>query len=319
MNKLKIALAAIALVAAGSLSAQDVNAKYVQAAEAMTARNFAAAIPLFEQVIAEGVDTEGAEALVTGAKQYLPQAVYAMGGAAFQGGKHDEALASFTKAAELAELYGNVNVLNSARTWIGRTVMAQGANAFNSKDYAAAAAIFQRGYDANPNDTAVALNLALSYSGLKDFAKSSEIYKNIIALGASDSRFEADAAKARENWSLDVLEQAAASAKSSEYQAGVDVTDALLAVVPADPMVNLARLQLLNSMKNYAKVVEVGEAAAAAQTTDEARSDVYYLVGAAYQNQQNLPKAIETYRKVTAGDNVAAARTQITELQKVAQ
>jgi tetratricopeptide (TPR) repeat protein len=319
MNKLKIVLSAIALVAAGSLSAQDVNAKYTQAAEAMQARNFAAAIPLFEQVIAEGIDTEGAEALVTGAKQYLPQAVYAMGGAAFQGGRHDEALASFTKAAELAELYGNVNVLNNARTWIGRTVMAQGANAFNSKDYAAAAAIFQRGYDANPNDTAVALNLALSYSGLKDFAKSGEIYKNIIALGASDSRFEADAAKARENWSLDVLEQASTSARAGEFQAAIDATDALLAVIPSDAAAQLTRLQAYNSLKDYAKVVELGDAVAEAQTTDEERSGVYYLVGAAYQNQQNLPKAIETYRKVTAGDNVAAARTQITELQKVAQ
>jgi tetratricopeptide (TPR) repeat protein len=319
MNKLKIALAAIALVAAGTISAQDINAKYAEAAAAMQSRNFAAAIPLFEQVISEGANAEGVEALVTGAKQYLPQAVYAMGGAAFQGGRHDEALASFTKASELAELYGNTAVLNNARTWIGRTVMAQGASAFNSKDYATAAAIFQKGYDANPIDTALGMNLAMSYSGLKDFAKSAEIYKNIIALGERDSRFAENAAKAKENWSLDVLEQASESAKAGEYQAAIDATDALLAIVPADAVANLTRLQAYNSMKNYAKVAELGEAAATAQTADEGRSDVYYLVGAAYQNMQNLPRAIEAYQKVTAGNNVAAAKTQITELQKVAQ
>ena len=316
MNKIKIALAAVALVVAGNLSAQDLQAKFTQAAEATKARNYAAAVPLFEAVIAEGLDTEGAEALVNGAKQALPQAVFAMGGAAFQGGKHDEALASFTKAAELAELYGNVGVLNNARTWISRTVMAQGASAFNAKDYATAAAIFQKGYDANPNDTALGLNLAMSYSGLKEFDKSAAIYKNIIALGESDSRFAENAAKAKENWSLDVLEQASASAKAGEYQAAVDATDTLLAVLPTDAAVQLTRIQALNMMKSYAKVVESGEAAAAAQTTPEATSDVWYLVGAAYQNQQNLPKAIEAYRKVTAGDNVAAAKTQIAELQK---
>ena len=316
MNKIKIALAAIALVAAGSVSAQDINAKYAEAAEAVKAKNYAAAVPLFEQVIAEGLDTEGAESIVAGAKQALPQAVFMTGGAAFKGEKHDEALAAFTKAAELAELYGNFNVLNNARTWISRTVMAQGASAFNAKDYATAAAIFQKGYDANPNDTALAMNLALSYSGLKEFDKSGEIYKNIVELGGRDSRFEADAAKAKENWSLDVLEKASASAKAGEFQAAVDATEALLAVVPTDAAVQMTRLQAYNSMKNYAKVAELGDAAAEAQTADEARSGAYYLVGAAYQNQQNFAKAIEAYRKVTAGDNVASAKAQITELQK---
>jgi tetratricopeptide (TPR) repeat protein len=315
MNKFKFVLAAAALVVAASVSAQDINAKYAEAAEAVKARNFAVAVPLFEQVIAEG-DADADGTIIAGAKQALPQAVFMMGGAAFQGGNHDQALTNFSKAAELAELYGNAAILNNARTWISRTVMAQGASAFNAKDYAAAAAIFQRGYDANPNDSALAMNLAMSYSGLKDFAKSAPIYQGIIEKAASDSRFEADAAKARENWSLDALEQASTSAKAGDYQAAIDAVDALLAAIPTDAAANLTRLQSYNSMKNYAKVVELGESAATAQTTPEATSDVYYLVGAAYQNQQNLPKAIEAYRKVTAGDNVAAAKTQITELQK---
>ncbi len=319
MNRFKIALAAIALFAAGSLSAQDINAKYAQAAEAINAKNYAAAIPLFEQVIAEGLDVEGAESLVAGAKQALPSAVFQSGLPLAQGGKFDEAMAAFTKAAELAELYGNVSVLNNARTMIGRTVIVQGANAFNEKDYATAAAVFQKGYDANPNDTKLGLNLAKSYSGLKDFEKSAAIYKNIIALGTTDSRFEADAAEARANYSLDVLEQASTSAKAGEFQAAVDATEELLAVIPTDAAANLTRLQAYNSMKNWAKVIELGDSAAEAQTADAARSDVYYLVGAAYGITENYPKAIEAYRKVIAGDNVASAKTQITELQKVAK
>jgi tetratricopeptide (TPR) repeat protein len=316
MNKFKFLLAAAALVAATSVSAQDVNAKYAEAAEAVKAKNYAAAVPLFEQVIAEG-DVEADGAIVSGARQALPQAVFMLGGAAFQGGKHDEALAQFTKAAELAELYGNVAYLTRAREWISRTVMAQGASAFHEKDYATAAAFFQKGYDANPNDSALAMNLALSYSGLKDFAKSAPIYKKVIEMAAADSRFEADAAKARENWSLDVVEQASESAKSGEYQDAVNATDSLLSIVPTDAAVSLTRIQVYNMMKNYGKVVELGESAAAAQTTPEAASDVWYLVGAAYQNQQNLPQAIAAYGKVTAGENVAAAKTQITELNKV--
>jgi tetratricopeptide (TPR) repeat protein len=320
MNKLKIALAAAAIAVAGTVSAQDltaINAKYAEAAEAIKTKNFASAATLFEQVINEGMDVDGAEGMVEGAKQYLPTSIFQSGLPLAQGGKLDEALAAFTRAAELSELYGNVATLNNARTMIGRVVMMQGAEAFNSKDYATAAAIFQKGYDANPNDTALGLNLAMSYSGLKDFAKSGEIYKNIIALGEKDSRFAENAAKARENWSLDALEKASESAKAGDYQAAIDATDELLSVIPDDAAANITRLQAYNSMKNYTRVVELGESAAAAQTSDAARSDVWYLVGAAYQNQQNLPQAIAAYGKVTAGDNVAAAKAQITELQKV--
>jgi tetratricopeptide (TPR) repeat protein len=320
MNKFKIALVAAVLAAAGTVSAQDltsVNAKYAEAAEAMKTKNFANAATLFEQVINEGMDIDGAEAMVTGAKQYLPTAIFQSGLPMAQGGKLDEALATFTRAAELSELYGNVATLNNSRTMIGRVVMMQGAEAFNSKDYATAAAIFQKGYDANPNDTALGLNLALSYSGLKDFAKSGEIYKNIIALGEKDSRFAENAAKARENWSLDALEKASESAKAGDYQAAIDAADELLAVMPGDAALQLTRLQAYNSMKNYSRVIELGETAAAAQTGDEARSDVWYLVGAAYQNQQNLPQAIAAYGKVTTGGNVAAAKAQVAELQKV--
>jgi tetratricopeptide (TPR) repeat protein len=320
MIKLKIALATTALAVASSLSAQDltsINAKYAEAAEAVKARNHAAAVPLFEAVIAEGKDVEGAEAIVSGAKQTLPGVLFQMGGMAFQGGKLDEALANFTKAAEISELYGNLNVLANARTWIGRTVLRQGADAFNAKDYATAAAIFQKGYDGNPNDMEVATNLALSYSGLKDFAKSGAIYKRIIEMGAADSRFDEVAAKARENWSLDVLEDSNGKAQAGDYQAAVAATDELLAVIPNDAKISMTRLQAYNSLKNYARVVELGEATAAAQTDAEARSNVWYLVGAAYQNQQNLPKAIEAYGKVTTGDNVASAKAQTAELQKV--
>ena len=207
--------------------------------------------------------------------------------------------------------------MTRARQWIGNTVSKQGEDAYNAKDYATAAAIFQKGYDANPNDAKLGLNLADSYSRMKDFAKSGEIYKNIIALGEQDERFAAAAATARENFSLDVLEWASESAKAGEFQTAVDATESLLAVMPADPVANLTRLQAYNSMKNYAKVIELGDAAAEVQTDDEKRSTVNFLVAAAYQNRENYAKAIEYYGKVNAGGNVAAAKAQIAELQKV--
>lgn len=320
MNKIKILLAAFALVAAGTVSAQsltDINTKFSDAAAAMQGKDYAKAAVLFEQIVDEGMDVEGADDLVAGAKKYLPQAIFRNGGAQFQAGNMDAALADFAKAADIAELYGDVTTLNNARTWVGRTVMKQGADAFNSQDYATAAAIFQKGYDANPNDTGVALNLAASYSGMKEYAKSNEIYKNIIALEGQHSRFEEAVAEAKQKFTEDNLVRASENAQAKAYDEALVALDEVLAVIPASPEATMLRLQTYNNMKNYDKVIEVGEAAVEAQTSGELKSNANFLIGAAYQNKQNYAKAVEYYQKVVEGSNAPAAKAQITELQKL--
>jgi tetratricopeptide (TPR) repeat protein len=320
MNKIKITLAAFAIIAATALSAQsltDVNTKFTEAAAAMTAKDFAKAIALFDQVINEGGTVEGAEELVSGAQKYLPQAIFRYGGSEFQKGNLDEALAQFSKAATVAEQYGEVGVLNSARTWIGRTVLKQGADAFNNKDYATAAAIFEKGYQGNPNDTDVALNLAMSYSEMGDSIKGNAVYKNIIALDGENSRFKEAVERAKKEFTNYNLIWASASVQEKDYEGALHAVDNILAVLPVSPEATMLRLQTYNTMKNYAKMIELGDATVAAQTTDEMKSAANFLVGVAYQNTENYAKATEYYKKVTIGNDVEMAKTQIAELAKI--
>ena len=60
----KLFVSAIALLAAVSLSAQDVTAIYNEAAAAFGAKDFAGAAAKFEQVIEQGLDSEEAASLV---------------------------------------------------------------------------------------------------------------------------------------------------------------------------------------------------------------------------------------------------------------
>ena len=52
--------------------------------------------------------------------------------------------------------------------------------------------------------------------------------------------------------------------------------------------------------KDYAKVIEIGEAAAALQTDEESKSAVYFNLGSAYNAKEMRDKAIEALKKVTA-------------------
>ena len=52
---------------------------------------------------------------------------------------------------------------------LAKVYQVQGGEAFNAKDFAAAAAVFEKGYAANPRNTDMALNLATSYCELGKF------------------------------------------------------------------------------------------------------------------------------------------------------
>ena len=60
----KLFVSVVALLAAVSLSAQDVTAIYNEAAAAFGAKDFAGAAAKFEQVIEQGLDSEEAASLV---------------------------------------------------------------------------------------------------------------------------------------------------------------------------------------------------------------------------------------------------------------
>jgi tetratricopeptide (TPR) repeat protein len=73
-------------------------------------------------------------------------------------------------------------------------------------------------------------------------------------------------------------------------------------------------MQAYYGKKEFAKMVEVSTAALEAQTTDEGRSDINYLLGVAYNEMGQFEQAIAAMKSVTAGNNVANAAAVIEAL-----
>ena len=319
MNKIKLfATLAVALFASATLSAQDVasvTAKYNEAVQKVQAKDYNAAITILDETINMGLDTEGAEETVDLAQKLLPACYFQSGLALVKGGKLDESLERFNKAAQMGELYGDTKNMRNANTMIARVYTMKGADAFNNKDYATAASIFANGYAANPNDTKLALNLAMSYCEMGDLTKGGEVYKQIMAL--THSKYDADKAKAKESFTNYLLIAASNNAAESKFDEALVYTGEIIAMDSLSAVANKLMVQLYNSKQDYAKVGELGGVAAALQATPEEQSDLYYMQGAALSNTDKLTEAIEAYKKVTAGNNVANAAEQIKALQAV--
>ncbi len=214
----------------------------------------------------------------------------------------------------MAERYGNLPALKKANTILAKVYQAQGGTAFNNKDYAAAAEIFAKGYAADPKNTQMALWLGTCYCEMGEYAKGMEILEKVSEM--QGPKFEADAAEANRLMTLYTNNEVAKLQAASDYDGIVAMADKMLEQNPANALAQKIRLQAYLSKKDYAKVIELGEAAAAAQTDEAEKSDVYFTLGAAYNAKEMKPQAIEALRKVVAGDNVAAAQKSVAELSK---
>ncbi len=314
----RVFFAAAALFAFGTLSAQtaeDVTAKFNEAAGLMNSKNFAGALAAFNEVVTLGADVEGVETTVSQAQTYIPTCYFRVGLDHAQANRLDEALESFNSAVETGELYSNPKVMKNAKTMIARVYTMKGGAAFNNGDYAAAAEVFAKGYEANPNDTKLAINLAKSYCEMGRLDDGVKVYQGILA--QTSPRFEEDKAVARKDMDYYFLKTIAEMTnENAEDEAVIAVAEKWVAVDNTDPQANKVLLQQYGAAKNFDKVIELAEGVAALQTSEEDKSEVYYTLGVAYNAKEQKPQAIAALKKVTAGPAAELAKKTVAELSK---
>ena len=322
----KIFLMAVALCSFAMVSAQsasEVTAKYNDAVAAYSAKNWSAALEGFESVIKGGQDSEDGAVLglVATAKKSIPTC-YRMLGTRAAGTKNwDEAIKYLTASAEKAELWGDTTAKQKANQILAKVYQVQGGEAFNAKDYATAASVFEKGYAANPRNAEMALNLATSYCELGKYDEGMAIYDKICKMPAE--KYADAIAKATANKTLYTNNKVASLQQAGDFDGVIAMADKLAASAPA--LAEKIRIEAYNGKKDYAQVIALGEAAAAAQANEEDKSAIYFLVGAAYNAQYNAggnkdvslrDKAIATLKKVVAGDKMEAAKAALAELAK---
>ncbi|MBQ1939620.1 MAG: tetratricopeptide repeat protein [Alistipes sp.] len=312
MKKLFVSM--LALMAVCTLSAQDVKTVFNEGGAAYSAKNFKLAAEKFEQVIAEGMDVEGMESTVESAKTYLPKCYYMLGGMAARQKNLDAALENFTKAADAAELYGDATAADNYKKWVGKIYQMKGGEAFNTKDYATAVQVFEKGYAADANNTAMALNLAMSYCELGEFEKGMDIYEAVAS--KTHPKYAEDAATAKKMMALYTNNEVAKLQGEGNFEGIIALADTQLAKNPTSALFQKVRLQAYLGKKDYKSVIAHAEEAVAAQVDAEDQGDVYFLVGAAHNALEQRDQAIAAFKKVTAGANLANAQAALAELNK---
>lgn len=320
MKKFNLILAfAFVIGLVGSATAQtatEVKAKFNEAAAKYNEKDFAAAIPLFEETIAL-TDTSEDDVLETleNSQKFLINSYYNAAMKSAQSADYDAALEGFTKCYDLASLTSNSKA-TSAANMIGNVYLAKGTDFAKAEQPAEAAAEFIKGYEQNKRNTKIGL-LAAEYSiesGNQE--KANEIYKEIIELGETHSKYADAATSAKSAFSSNYLVAAVEAAKENNYDGVLENVDSIIAVDPTNAQALLIRVQAANNMKKTDDVIKFAPEAIEAQSDTDVISNINYFLGSAYQTKENKTAAIAAYKNVVSGDNVATAKEMITALSK---
>lgn len=312
----KIILSLVAVMAVCTLSAQNLTETFNSGVAALQAKDYATAATAFEQVIDAGQDSEVQEEqnLAATAKQQLPNCYFRLGQAAAKVKNYDEALAKTQQALDLSIVYGNTKTEANAKRMLGMIYQAQGGEAFNAKDYAAAASIFEKGYEADPRNAQMANWLGTCYCELGDYTKGLEILNKVAK--NPNPKYEAQATEAKGLVSMYTNNMVAGFQQNNDFDGMLAVAEQMLASDPSHAAALKIRVQAYDGKKDLNKVIELAEAAALAQTDVEDASYLYYLLGSAYNAKEMKPQAIEALKLVTAGPSVEAAQAAIASLSK---
>lgn len=313
----KLLISALALFVVGSAVAQEgLGETFNKAVAAYNSKDYASAASAFEALIDQGIDSDDVDVhgWVATAKKSIPVCYYMLGGMAAQRGDFNTAIENFTKSADKAALYGDLQQERKSNMWVATIYKKWGETPFNEKNYAEAAEIFAKGYAADPKNMEMANFLGICYCELGDFQKGLVIFNEIAS--QDNPKYAEDVVKAKENIKLYTNNRIAKLQGENDFDGIIAFADEMLAVNPQDALAQKIRLQALFDKKDYAGVIASAEEAAAVQTDEEERSDVYFILGAAYNARTMTPQAIDALSKVTAGTNVDAAQKTVVQLKE---
>ena len=306
----KLIMTVVALMGATALFAQtDVVATFQQATANAKASNYTEAIAQFEAVIEAGWDIMDPDAnqlkAIQGSKKFIVTCYNKMGVAAVNAKEYEKAIEHFTNAANYAELYEDAAAMNKNKSMIGQVYQVQGADAFNNEDYATSIEVFSKGYAADPRNTEMALNLAESYFRSDMYQEGMKICTKIAGMNAD--KFAEAIAEAQSKMDMYTNNEVAKLQMANDY----DGIIAMAAELEDAALAAKITMQAYYGKKDFGKMVEYSAVALEAQTTDEGRSDINYLLGVAYNEMGQFDAAIAAMQKVTAGNNVANAAAVI--------
>lgn len=310
MKKFLLTIAAVAMTA-GAVAAQDMQQAtdtYNNGAMALQMGDNAGALESFKQALtmAEACGEEGAD-IVNNCKDIIPKVVLAIGKDYIQAEEYDKAIEQLNAAIATAKEYGNAEVEAEAAEFIPQVQMSKAGKLLNAKDFAGAAAAYEKVVAADSTNGTAYLRLGMAYGAAGKLAEAEKAYNAAMRNGEEKT--------AVKQLSTMYVKLSAGSLKAKKYDEALEY-----ALKSNGYQENATAMQVAGTaatqLGRNADAVKYLESYIALSPNARNLNQMYYTVAVLAQQLGDNAKACGYYQKITGDPKFGPTAKQQMEALK---
>jgi tetratricopeptide (TPR) repeat protein len=315
MNTMRMMLAFGMMFLLTTVFSQDLNQageSFNKGIAAQQGENWPAAVAAYEEAIStcsklgdEGID------LSLKAERQLAQSYFGYGKSLFGEKKYPEALEKFSKAADYATKAADDKTLDASNTYRAGINYALGNNLLKNEDFPGAIEKYNEALLIKPDYYKSYYGLGLVYKKQEDLAKMKENLDKAISMAGTD---EKTITNAREAAAMAFRNAGAKSLQAGKHGEAIEQLSNSLVYAVDDPKVYYYMAIAYNGESKWDDAITAANKALELETAD--KSDIHFELGKSYKGKGDGAAACQSYKSVTGGANVSAAKYQIEQVLK---
>ncbi len=290
-----LSIIALSVIAVFSSFAQDLESAiemYNEGGNALNMGDKETALMYFEEALkqAANLGDEAAE-LISNCKANIPALINAIGKEQAANKDFANAIATLSKAVDVATEYEQYDVIDEASSLIPQLYMQQGNIFLNEKNYQSALDNYKKVIEINPNDGNAYLRIGQASSRLGD------VENAIVALNKAAELGQAKAAN-KEMASI-YLNKANSALKAKDYATALSNAKESLAIQSSAAALQIAGTAALQ-LKDYNTAIENFEGFVAASPNARNIDQIKYQLATAYEAIGNKASSCVNYKAITS-------------------
>jgi len=310
MKRIRIVAVIMMISVAFSTIAQtldDAGAAFNQGIQFSKDLKYAEAAAAYEQTIkiCTQVGDDGMELQIK-AEQQLPSTYFNAAKGLFDAKNYKDAIPYFEKSIEYAVKMGETKTADASRTYLAGIYTALGNTDLKNEALDQAIEKYNKALTYKEGYYKAYYGLGVVYKKQENLPMMKEAFDKVIAMGGDDAKTIGNAKDA----ATSAYQKAGALAlQSKKYSAAVENLLTSQEYNNTEPRTYFYLAIAYNGLSKPDEAITAATKALELQTED--KSDIYFELGKSYEKKGDNASACENYKKVTAGDNVAAAKYQM--------
>ena len=315
MKKTKIFLLTIFIGLGMSTFSQTINDagdEFNKAIQSAQDGNYSDALHSYKQTIAicDKLGDEGLD-LKLKAEQQLPATYFNLAKSYYEAKKYNDAIPNFEESARYADEMGETKTGDAARTYLAGIYTSLGNSDLKAESYDQALEKYNKALSFKPEYYKAYYGMGLVYKKQDNLPMMKDSFDKLIALAGDDEKTIGAANNAA---ATAYLNAGAIALQGGKYSEAIENLNESVLYDNSEPKAFYYLSLAYNGSSKWDDAITAANKALEIQTED--KSDIYMEIGKANENKGDSAAACDAYKKVTGGNNVAAAKYQVEQVLK---